>query len=565
MKLVLKTVRLPYYFLNTDKRFTMELFKKHKITFSLFACIFCSNIFAQQDTAAIFCGHEVKLDEQHKLLPWKDGATNAYDHFLRLRWNFIETKVPQSPGPAPRSLYPQYYFYCAFIDSAGFLLPDMWMNDVAEKIPNWFESALSYYGYTGDAKPMTIVKGMVDYALKHGITPSTYNWPNFPQSASDAGHTEFRGFTTAKRFSTDDVQVDHSGDIGTTFYRMYLFYGDVKYKNAAVKVANVLAKKIGTGNATQSPWPYVVNMRTGKVVSDYGSNWFGCLRLLKMLVEDQVGDVKAYERTYQKARNWVLKFPVKNGLWVDGHTDNLTKGTGNLSNMSASNAGLFIADFKDFDPEWKTTLPQLIKWTEDNFVYKSAPGEPHTMWGANIVSEQVDFMPKMDYQTARYAAQCATWYAISADEAYRDKAFRSLNWVTYCNDSTGKVFESPVSKDVHTWWSDAYGEGPRMFYHAFAAVPEWALPGENHILYSKAVLSHISYADKKIQYTAMQKDGIDYLRLNFKPGSITLNGNKISLNANTDTEGYTLRDLQGGDYALVIKRKKAGKIVIKGL
>ena len=104
-----------------------------------------------------------------------------------------------------------------------------------------------------------------------------------------------------------------------------------------------------------------------------------------------------------------------------------------------------------------------------------------------------------------------------------------------------------------------------MFYHAFAAVPEWAPPGENHILYSKAVLSHISYADKKIQYTAMQKDVIDYLRLNFKPGSITLNGNKISLNANTDTEGYTLRDLQGGDYALVIKRKKAGKIVIKGL
>ena len=540
----------------------MLLIKKHKIIVTCLACIFTFNLYAQKDTVSTFLGHKVILDENHRLLPWKGSASNAYDHFLRLRWNFVETKAPQSPGPAPRSLYPQYYFYCAFIDSANVLLPDMWMNDVGEKIPNWFESALSYYVYTGDMKPLTITKGMIDYVLEHGITPSTYSWSNFPQSASDAGATEFRGFTTAKRFSTDDVQVDHAGDIGATFYRMYLFYGDAKYKNAAINVANVLAKKIGTGNATQSPWPYVVNMKTGKVVSDYGTNWFGCLRLLKMLVQDNAGDVKAYKTTYEKARDWVLQYPVKNGLWVDGHTDNLTHGTTNLSNMSASNAGLFIADFKDFDPGWKTTLPQLIKWTEDNFVDKSAPGEPHTMWGANIVSEQNDFMPKMDYQTARYAAQCATWYAISGNEAYKEKAFRSLNWVTYCNDSTGKAFESPVSKNVNSWWSDSYGEGPRMFYHVFAAIPEWAPPGENHILYSKNVLNHISYTGKEIQYTARQKTGTEYLRVNFKPSRITVGGENIRLQSDPDGEGYTLKGLENGDYSLVIKRKHAGKIII---
>ncbi|MEP7231910.1 MAG: hypothetical protein ABI691_16730 [Ginsengibacter sp.] len=542
----------------------MTLINKHKIIFTLCACMFYANIFAQNDTATIFCGHEVQLDDSQKLLPWKDNSKNAYDNFLRLRWNFIETKAPMSPGPAPRSSYPQYYFYCAFIDSANVLKPDMWMNDVGEKIPNWFESALSFYAYTGDMKPLTLTKGMVDYSLEHGITPSTYSWPNFPQSASDAGATEFRGFTTAKRFSADDVQVDHAGDIGATYYRMYLFYGDAKYKNAAINVANVLAKKIGIGNATQSPWPYVVNMRTGKFVSDYGTNWFGCLRLLKMLVADNAGDVKAYKVTLEKARNWVLKYPVQNGVWVDGHTDNLTKGTANLSNMSASNAGLFIADYKEFDPGRKSTLPQLIKWTEKNFVSKSAPGEPSTMWGANIVSEQVDFMPKMDYQTARYAAQCATWYAISGDETYKDKAFRSLNWVTYCNDSTGKAFESPVSKDVHSWWSDCYGEGPRMFYHVFAAVPQWAPANENHILYSENVLKDISYADKKITYTAVQKTGTDYLRLSFKPTTITLNGKKVSPVHQQGHEGYTLRDLSNGDYALQVERRKPGSVIISG-
>ena len=543
----------------------LKIISSNKIIFLLFGCLSVFNLFAQKNISDTFCGHKVILDSSSKIIPWTMPFSKAYDQFLHFRWNFIRTKVPNSPGPAPRSSYPQYYFYCAFRDSNNILLPDMWMNDVAEKIPNWFESARLYYAYTGDMRPLTITKGMVDYSRIHGITPSTYSWPNFPQSASDAGAIEFRGFTTAKRFSTDDVQVDHAGDMGATYYRMYLFYGDIKYKTEAINVANVLVKKIRPGNATKSPWPYVVNMKSGKIVSDYGTNWFGCMRLFDMLIAANAGDVKEYMSTREKVQDWVLQYPVKNGLWVDGHTDNLTKGTVNLSNMSASNAGLYISDNPDFDPGWKNILPTLIKWTEDNFVDKSAPGEPSNMWGANIVSEQVDFMPKMDYQTARYAAQCARWYAVSGDTAYKEKAYRSLNWVTYCNDSNGKAFESPVSKGVNSWWSDSYGEGPSMFYHAFAAVPEWAPPGENHILYSKGVLKNVSYQARKVQYAPTDNNGMEFLRLAFKPTKITVNGIKISLRSNTDEEGYTLKDLGDGDYGVKIKRMRTGKVVVMGL
>lgn len=543
----------------------MSITNKQKIIVTCLAGIYAFNLFGQNDTTAIFCGHKVLLDNSQKILPRIVAAENPYDYFLRVRWNFVRTKAPNSPEPAPRSSYPQYYFYCAFVDSNNILLPDMWMNDVAEKIPNWFESARLFYAYTGDIEPLTIAKGMVDYSLKHGITPATYSWPNFPQTASDAGETEFRGFTTAKRFSTDDVQVDHAGDMGATYYRMYLFYGDIKYKTAAINVADVLAKKIRTGNAIQSPWPYVVNMKSGKIVSDYGTNWFGCVRLFDMLIEAKTGDINSYKKVRANVREWLLQYPVKNGLWVDGHTDTYVTGMDNLSNMSASNAGLYISDNPDFDPHWKNTLPGLIKWTEDNFVAKSAPGEPSTQWGANLVSEQVAFMPKMDYQTARYAAQCARWYAVSGNEAYKEKAFRSLNWVTYCNDTTGKAFESPVSKGVNSWWSDCYGECPRMFYHVFAAVPEWAPANENHILYSEMILNNISYADKQVQYTATQKAGTEFLRLSFKPSAITVNGVKISLRSDTNKEGYTLKNLGNGDYAVTVKRMRAGKVIVTGL
>ena len=142
--------------------------------------------------------HKVVLDQQSKLIPLTMPAGKAYDQFLHQRWSFVKTKVPLSPGPAPGSEYPQYYFYCAFKDSNNILLPDQWMNDLGEKIPNWFESARLYYAYTGDIVPLNITKGMVDYLLAHGITPSTYSWPNFPQTASNAGDTDFSGFYSAK-------------------------------------------------------------------------------------------------------------------------------------------------------------------------------------------------------------------------------------------------------------------------------------------------------------------------------------------------------------------------------
>jgi hypothetical protein len=221
-------------------------------------------------------------------------------------------------------------------------------------------------------------------------------------------------------------------------------------------------------------------------------------------------------------------------------------------------------DFPDFNPHWKKDVPRLIQWTEEFFISRGAPGEPGNMWGANIVGEQDDFLYKMDYQTARYAAECARWYAVSGDEDYKEKAYRALNWVTYCNDSIGMAFESPLSKGISSWWSDCYGEGPRMFYHAFAGVPEWAPPGENHILYSESVLKNVSYLPRVIRYTPASNSGIEYLRVAFKPTAVTIKGVNLPLRSDQGATGYTLKDLGKGDYAVTIKRMAGGPVIVSG-
>jgi hypothetical protein len=511
----------------------------------------------------VFNGHKVILDGQNKIIPWFVPAERAYDHFLRLRWSFIKTRVPNSPGPPPRSSYPQYYFYCAYRDRDGRLEPDTWMNDIGEKIPNWFESARLYYAYSGDASVMAIVKGLIDYAIEHGTSLPSFAWPNFPYTTTNAGDLEFRGFTSGKRLVLNEIQVDHAGDMGLTYYRMYLYTGDRRYLAAALHVADVLAAKARTGTADRSVWPYRVVMDTGQVTAEYGANWIGCYTLLSSLASAKLGNWQAYDRARTEARDFILQYPMKTGYWTDGHTDTNVNSNTYKSNLSASNATFYMLDHPEFNPEWKADVPRLIRWTENNFVFRCAPGEPATQWGANIVGEQDDFLPKMDYQTARYAAECARWYAVSGDAAYKEKAYRSLNWVTYCNTPDGQAMESPVSKDISNWWSDCYGECPRMFYPAFAAIPEWAPPGEDHILYSPGILSDVYYGAGSVRYTATDAPGTEYLRLNFRPAKIMVNDAALTMADDLKKEGYTLRPLGNTDCAVTIRRTFSGRVVIR--
>ena len=536
---------------------------KHTMIILLTAMISCNNQ-PNVITNTTFNTHKVVLDNLGKIIPWYTPQENAYDHFLHLRWDFIKTRVPNSPGPDPRSRYPQYYFYCAFKDNNGVLEPDSWMNDIGEKIPNWFENARLYYAYTGDSSVMKLMEDFIYYTLDHGKSASEFVWSDFPYTSANAGDTIFRGFSNAGRFMLHEIQVDHAGEMGLTYYRMYQYTGEKRFLAEALNIAGVLAKNAKAGNNVQSVWPYRVIMDNGIVTAPYGANWTGCYMLLDNLIKAGLGNVSAYTDARDKVKDFLLKFPMKNGYWTDGHSDTNVKSNTYKSNLSASNMTLCLFDYPQLDPDWEKDVPMLIKWTEDNFIFRTEPGEPSTMWGANLVGEQDSFNFKMEYQTARYAAACARWYGFSGDESFKQKAYRSLNWVTYCNDTTGKAFESPVSKGILSWWSDCYGECPRMFYQAFAAVPEWAPPHEDHILYSEGILRGVHYGEKLLKYTAAAENGIEYIRLSFRPGRIIINGKKVSANTVLIPDTYLLKKLGKGDYAITIKHSKPCDVLISG-
>lgn len=135
--------------------------------------------------------------------------------------------------------------------------------------------------------------------------------------------------------------------------------------------------------------------------------------------------------------------------------------------------------------------------------------------------------------------------------------------MTYCSDAAGRATESPYSPDVATWWSDCYGECPRMFYHAFAAMPEWAPPGEDHILYSEGVLTRVAYQPGLVAYHAVEPAGTEYLRLRFRPATVTLDGSPLELATGESSAGWGVRELEGGDYAVTVRHARAGAVCLR--
>lgn len=101
-----------------------------------------------------------------------------------------------------------------------------------------------------------------------------------------------------------------------------------------------------------------------------------------------------------------------------------------------------------------------------------------------------------------------------------------------------------------------------MFFYGLKAVPEWAPPSQNHILYSLSVLRNVSYSTGRVQYTPTNSSGIEYLRLAFIPTDISVNGVSLPLRFDLNAAGYTLRDLGNGDYAVNIRRAWAGDVVV---
>jgi hypothetical protein len=246
----------------------------------------------------------------------------------------------------------------------------------------------------------------------------------------------------------------------------------------------------------------------------------------------------------------------------------------NLDNWNQYNAletARYLLLHPETDPEWPVHASGLIAWVERTFAvdvkatehYRWVQQEPvqyGRQWGANAISEQTrDDMNKMGSHTSRYASLCALFYEKTGEEPFKEKAFRSFNWATYMAHEDGLITEA-IAEDAF-WYSDGYADYIRHFLAGMASVPEWAPPGENHLLRSSSVVQKISYAAKEVRYTSFDADGTEVLRLAFSPARVTADNAALPSRSDPAQPGYVFDPAHG---VLHLRHQRAHEVVISG-
>jgi hypothetical protein len=549
-----------------------------KIFFAFLAFLCSASVFAAEK----LLWHDLRLDEQGKLLAWSE-VDSPYSDVVCRAWNAFK-KIPTQPNG-----YKTYIVYPVFYGPGDPQHPLFsgreWTHNPAGLFAMLTDGAILYYPYSGDEEIMPLVRGMLDHAIAYGSTSKSDAWSQVPYASSDAGDPNYHG-ANDKQYEKqmndgflgrgDGVGViepDKVGELGLAYLQFYEFSLEKKYLKAARHCADALARHVRDGNAGRSPWPFRVDAHSGTVIrEDYTANAIGPIKLLDEMIRLGEGDTVVYHNARDKAWAWLMMYPLQNNIWsqyfedIYIYPDYRT----NLNQYCPLETARYLMDHPVRDPAWRNHAQGLIEWTRSHFAIDSATmaGVPEKglQWDAEVLSEQVNDMDKMSSHTARYASVMALWHERTGDAAAKEKAFRSFNWATYSCRDDGLV-KTSLDEGTGYWFSDGYGDYMRHFLRGMASVPQWAPRRENHLLRSSSVIQSIKYEKDKIEYRTFDASGQELFKLRERPRQILLNGIALSEKENIDLEKqsdecFVVKPVANGGFAITVIRRNANKATI---
>jgi hypothetical protein len=489
--------------------------------------------------ASSIAGRPVALDSEAKLLPWPmpENVGYSYSSYFLTQWTIVWDQYNRDR---------LMYFYCCFdFDRTTYeLIPDRhWANSTGylRAMMQGFVERL--YPYTGDPHTVEFLEHFFDYELEHGLTPENYAWAGVPYPSANPGSARYTGWS---QHGEDFVEPHVVGEDGYAYLRLYEMTGNTKYLLEAVRCAEALAKNYKPGDATVSPWPYRCFARDGSIAGNkamfpYSANVVEPIMLFDELIRLRQGDVASYQRAREGAWAWLMKYPMRDNVWV-GYFEDVQASMDSMNQVIPLELARYLLLHPEKDPEWREHARKLIDWV------KTTPKWPkYVVHGATVTTEQGDGknfccnLPNQccDSHSSRLAAAEALYYARTGDATYKQEAYRTYNWVTYWQGLPGNA-HAPFSDQW--WFTDEFADGPRRMMDAFWAVPEWAPEDESHLLGSSSVITKIAYGKGSVTYSTFDAESIDVLRLDFVPNSIRVGGRAIDRRNDLEGEGYILNE-----------------------
>lgn len=454
--------------------------------------------------------HEVKLDQLGRIAPWYGtGPSQAYDHVVRLVWNFWRD-MGKCPNGVP--IYMQHQVWKdGDKDQRGL---------GGDQIPMALSSWNLLHQYLGDDALRRNMTFMADYWLEHGMTGQALSWANLPYPYNLDLHSG--RYDGDMRAGKGFVQPDKAASFGRELVVLYEMTGERKYLEAAVAIADTLAVKVQPGDADHSPWPYRVHAGTDAVHQEkdragklwaacYTTNYTGAIELFDALIALKQGKTAAYAQTRKIVVEWLKAYPLKTNKWGPFFEDIPTSAYSDTE-INAGTLAMYILEHPEFDPNGKALAGGILKWS-----YQTFQNHEFEAFGVIPINEQTVYRVPGNSHTSRHASVELLYCEKTGDCATKQDAVRRLNWATYMVDSDGK---NRYPRDDN-WLTDGYGDYVRHYLRAMAAAPELAPDDQNHMLRTTTVIKSVEYAADRIVYDKFDARSVERFKLGaWKPGGV---------------------------------------------
>ena len=416
---------------------------------------------------------------------------------------------------------PAYFFY-GELTPQGMQFENYFTSYPAFHHSLYIQIFIKYYIYSGNIDFLQRAIDLADWNIENS-TPNNYLYGGMPYSTCDKKKM-------GGNADGDAVMTDKAAIMAGAYVDLYHITNSKKYLDAAITVANSLAKN----QRTDGSWPFRVNPRTGEVKESYTSSLIYAVNLFEAL--DIASGNDFYKKNRDMAFDWIMNNPVRTAEWRGFYEDVPAGNDNNRTNWDCIDMIHYLCKHKAEDPGYLQTALGLVNYIQDSIISngKTFIDKEHACQPAEGLREQKICFSTMGIHSAHLGVMLADLYNATGNETYLKRARQTMNFVTYFMTSEGRI-RTGINEE-QCWFSCHLGVD--LFLLDFmSSFPETASNEGNHIVSYSSPVTHVKYGEKEVVYITKLKSN-DALRLSFKPKKILVNGKVLSKGVDAKGNGW---------------------------
>ncbi len=532
--------------------------------------ILLANISTAATTQDHYYAHDTVVDKHGVIAPWYDMPNGQIDYRVRIAAETMKrypwTTSDRSIAPLPEYIYSSRWS----IDKDGKItVPpiDDWMNgDLGQRAAYVLTGLVDYYRYTGDATAIAHMTYMADYMIEHCQTPSDHEWPDFFISVPTKGKAYYECDPKGH------IQLDIVAEAGIGLLQAYQITENQKWFDAAKHWADLFAEKRNT-NPGEMPWgryanpedtPWQINRQTGGIV-------FVLYFLDEIIDLGYTGENNEIVETRDAARKYFKEELLP--YWTVDETFGINywdwPSDVQLENVTEF-ACRYMMDNKDYFPNWKNDVRNVLSlFFNHTSVDTVSNGDVYN--GAWAFPESSGCCGRSLWYGPMEIAWPFAQYAKSAESEWaREIARRMIILATYDIHETGYSEDNIDGGQLVNgdWFKIAHPMALKHCLNIIAWMPELFAPaGENHIIYSTAVVSDLRWETDALHYSTYDapENTFEVLVLASAPENVFAGGELLAKRDDLLANGYMLEHVKGKGALLRVRHDGESDVTVQGM